>query len=191
MVRRLAAEDGRQQDDGRQQEEDDEEHPRQRHRDNHPGTPAGPTTANVGPDHDKGRAQPERVAVSCRPLPRVASAHRMISFVTRCRTLVRARSSRPTPSPRQPLLRILGGRPGAQPDREDRVREPLPLEDTQLLAPGGERRAFPGWYANVSVLPSFRSGTSASIRSNAALWEARSFMETPSTPRNIRRSTTG
>src|SRR4029434_4021232 len=40
------------------------------------------------------------------------------------------------------LLQIIGGRLGAQPDREDRIREPLPREDPQLLVPGGERRAF-------------------------------------------------
>ena len=42
------------------QEEDDEEDPRQRHRDNHTGTPAGATRASVGRAHDKGRAEPGR-----------------------------------------------------------------------------------------------------------------------------------
>src|SRR5213594_1802021 len=40
------------------------------------------------------------------------------------------------------LFQIFGRRLGAQPDREDGVREALPLEDAQLLALGGERRPF-------------------------------------------------
>ena len=71
---------------------------------------------------------------------------------------------------------IVGRRLGAQPDREDCVHETLPLEDapTPVLS-AGSVVPFPGRYVNVIVVPSFTSGTRASILSNAAFWEALSL----------------
>src|ERR1700675_4853460 len=48
------------------------------------------------------------------------------------------------PSAEHPLPQVLRRRLGPQPNREDRVREPLPFEDPQLPVRDLERRALSG-----------------------------------------------